>query len=194
MARRSGMSALVGVVERPQQRVPLDEIDLALLRELARDARQSQRALAREVGMSAPAVAERVARLEREGVIRSYSVQIDWDRLGYDVVVFMPVTLVSGHDLAETIDAFRAIPELEELTVVAGQFDLFARFRLGDQRRLRELLLDRVWQIPGVARFETVLSLGSLASNDFVERMLADRDAPPSEGDDRADVTGDTSA
>jgi Lrp/AsnC family transcriptional regulator, leucine-responsive regulatory protein len=172
MARRSPMSALTGAVERPQDRVPLDDVDLRLLRELSRDSRQSQRALARAIGMSAPAVAERIARFERSGVIRSYSVDIDWDRLGYDVVVYMPITLESGNDLEPTLAAFRLIPELEELTVVAGQYDLLARFRLSDHRRLRELLLDRVWQIPNVLRFETVLALGSLTTPQFAERML----------------------
>ncbi|MFT4122762.1 MAG: Lrp/AsnC family transcriptional regulator [Microbacteriaceae bacterium] len=173
MTKKSPMSALVGAVDRPADRVPLDDVDLALLQELSRDSRQSQRALARAVGMSAPAVADRIARLERFGVIRSYSVDIDWDRLGYDVSVYMPIILEAGNDLEPTLEAFRAIPELEELVVVAGQYDLIARFRLSDHRRLRELLLDRVWQIPNVRRFETVLALGSLGGQDFATRMLA---------------------
>lgn len=172
MARRSSMAALVGAVERPHDRVELDAHDLALLRELARDSRLSQRALARAIGMSAPAVADRLARFEREGVIKRYSVQVDWDRLGFDVVVYMPITVESGHDLEPTLEAFRGIPELEELTVVTGQYDLLAKFRLSDQRHLRELLLDRVWQIPHISRVETVLSLGTLTTDDFVERLI----------------------
>src|SRR5712692_4356748 len=72
--------------------VDVDDFDLALLRALARDARQSQRALARAIEMSAPAVADRLARLERSGVIRGYRVDIDWAALGYPVVVYVAVT------------------------------------------------------------------------------------------------------
>ncbi|MGA1836311.1 Lrp/AsnC family transcriptional regulator [Herbiconiux sp. 11R-BC] len=172
MAKKSHTAILAGAIERPQEHVQLDDVDLALLRELSRDSRQSQRALGRQINMSAPAVAERIARFERNGVLRKYSIDIDWDRLGYDVVVFMPITLESGGDIEPTLAAFREIPELEELTVVAGRYDLLARFRLSDQRHLRELLLDRVWQIPNVARIETMLGLGNLITDDYSERML----------------------
>jgi len=187
------MAALVGAVERPHEAIDLDEKDIALLRELSRDSRQSQRSLARAVNMSAPAVAERLARFERTGVVKRYAVQIDWDRLGYDVVVYMPITVESGHDLEPTLEAFRTIPELEELTVVTGQYDLLARFRLSDQRHLRELLQDRVWQIPNILRVETILGLGNLVTEDFAERMFgtaaasevltADEDAAPEDDD-----------
>lgn len=174
MPKKSHTATLAGAIERPAEHVELDRVDLALLRELARDSRQSQRALARSVSMSAPAVAERIARLERSGVIKEYSIEVDWDRLGLDVVVFMPIVLESGGDIEPTLQAFREIPELEELTVVAGRYDLLARFRLSDQRRLRELLLDRVWQIPNVARIETMLGLGNLIHESYRDRMLAD--------------------
>jgi len=173
MAKRSHTAMLAGAIERPHDQVPLDEVDIALLRELERDSRQSQRALARHVNMSAPAVAERIARFERNGIIRKYSIAVDWERLGFDVVVYMPITLESGGDIEPTMEAFRAIPELEELTVVAGRYDLLARFRLSAQSQLRELLLDRVWQIPNVARIETMLGLGNLMMEDFSTRTLA---------------------
>jgi len=173
MAKRSHTAMLAGAIERPHDQVPLDEIDIALLRELERDSRQSQRALARHVNMSAPAVAERIARFERNGIIRKYSIAVDWERLGFDVVVYMPITLESGGDIEPTLEAFRAIPELEELTVVAGRYDLLARFRLSAQSQLRELLLDRVWQIPNVARIETLIGLGNMMMEDFSTRTLA---------------------
>ena len=173
MAKRSHTAMLAGAIERPHDQVPLDEIDIALLRELERDSRQSQRALARHVNMSAPAVAERIARFERNGIIRKYSIAVDWERLGFDVVVYMPITLESGGDIEPTMEAFRAIPELEELTVVAGRYDLLARFRLSAQSQLRELLLDRVWQIPNVARIETLIGLGNMMMEDFSTRTLA---------------------
>ena len=75
----------------------MDDFDLALLRALAADARQSQRALARQIEMSPPAVADRLARLERSGAIRGYRVDVDWAALGYPVVVYLAVTAAAGH-------------------------------------------------------------------------------------------------
>ncbi len=84
-------------------KVEIDDLDLALLRALARDARQSQRALARTIEMSAPAVADRLARLERSGVIRGYRAEIDWAAIGYPVVVYVAVTAGPGMDLSDII-------------------------------------------------------------------------------------------
>ncbi len=61
----------------------LDETNLRLLAELQDDARLSLAELGRRVGLSSPAVAERVARLEREGVIRGYHAELDPRALGY---------------------------------------------------------------------------------------------------------------
>ena len=83
--------------------VEVDDLDLALLRALATDARQSQRSLARQIEMSPPAVADRLARLERSGVIRGYQVDIDWAALGFPVVVYLAVTAGAGMDLSEII-------------------------------------------------------------------------------------------
>ncbi|MFT4307299.1 MAG: Lrp/AsnC family transcriptional regulator [Microbacterium sp.] len=184
MPKRSPMAALVGAIDRPHDPITIDETDMALLRELAADSRLSQRALARQVNMSAPAVAERIARLERLGVIKGYSVDIDWDRLGFDVVVYMPITLDSGSDLEPTLKGFRQITELEELTVTTGQYDLLARFRLSGHAHLRELLLDRLWQIPNVKRIETMLSLGNLITDSYTQRVLSLNEPDDPEGKD----------
>ena len=92
------LAGLADVSAPPAPTVEVDESDLALLRALAEDARQSQRALARTIEMSAPAVADRLARLERSGVIRGYRVDIDWAALGYPVVVYLAVTAGPGMD------------------------------------------------------------------------------------------------
>jgi DNA-binding Lrp family transcriptional regulator len=53
------------------------------------------------------------------------------------------------------------MPELEDLDIVTGQWDLIAKFRLRDHAHLQEVLLVRIWQIPGVQRVETFLGLGN---------------------------------
>jgi Lrp/AsnC family transcriptional regulator, leucine-responsive regulatory protein len=67
----------------------LDETNVRLLVELQADARLSLAELGRRVGLSSPAVAERVARLEREGVIRGYHAELDPRALGYALSAFI---------------------------------------------------------------------------------------------------------
>lgn len=140
----------------------VDELDLALLDALASDARLSKRALARIVGMSPPAVADRIERLERAGVIRGYRVDVDWAALGYPVVVYLAVTTGPGVELDKIIEAIRRLPEALDMSVVTGSLDLLVRLRVRDHTHLRSLLLTQIFTIPGVQRTETFLSLADV--------------------------------
>lgn len=176
------------------QKVDVDELDLALLRALAVDARQSQRALARAVKMSPPAIADRLARLERAGAIRGYRVDLDWAALGYPVVVYLAVTAGPGMDLSRIIDAIRALPEAQDMSVVTGGLDLLVRFRVRDHTHLRELLLNSIFQIPGVQRTETYLSLADAEPDNFAVALLdqmSQRGQRGKPGDKAGDRAGD---
>jgi Lrp/AsnC family transcriptional regulator, leucine-responsive regulatory protein len=84
----------------------MDSIDRALVSALQDDARTSYAELGRQVGLSAPAVAERMRRLEASGIITGYHASVDLKKAGYGIVAF--VRLTSAPDLA---------PQLERLAV-----------------------------------------------------------------------------
>ncbi|MGH3318928.1 MAG: Lrp/AsnC family transcriptional regulator [Streptosporangiaceae bacterium] len=156
----------------------VDSVDLALLRLLAEDARWSRRRLAREVGMSAPAVGERIARLEASGVIRGYRAEIDWGALGLPMVVYLSVVCVQGRDQTEVVRALRALPEVQDVQIVTGRMDLIVRLRLRDHAHLRETLFDHVWKIQGIERTETLISLASMRLKDFAAGLIDDLLSP----------------
>ncbi len=145
--------------------------------------------------MSAPAVAERIARLERQGVIRGYRAEIDWGRLGYGLLVYVRVTGVQGSEQSATVQDLRQLPEVEQVEVVTGDSDLLVRLRARDQAHLRELLFERIWRISGIERTETLLCLGELPPKSFdlelAESLLAetalDRSRPGDGNGSRAD-------
>jgi Lrp/AsnC family transcriptional regulator, leucine-responsive regulatory protein len=166
------LARLAEVCSAAPQKVEVDDLDLALLRALAADARQSQRALARQIEMSPPAVADRLARLERSGAIRGYRVDVDWAALGYPVVVYLAVTAGPGMDLSDIIKAIQALPEAQDMSVVTGGLDLLVRLRVRDHGHLRELLLAEIFQINGVQRTETFLSLADVEPDNFTAAML----------------------
>ena len=166
------LAKLAEVCSKAAPKIEVDDLDLALLHALATDARQSQRALARKIEMSPPAVADRIARLERSGAIRGYRVDVDWAALGYPVVVYLAVTAGPGMDLSEIIEAIRALPEAEDMSVVTGGLDLLVRLRVRDHEHLRELLLAEIFQINGVQRTETFLSLTDVEPDNFTAAML----------------------
>lgn len=167
------LAKLTEVASPSTPKTEVDDLDLALLRALATDARQSQRSLARTIEMSPPAVADRLARLERTGVIRGYRVDIDWAALGFPVVVYLAVTAGPGMDLSEIIRGIQALPEAEDMSVVTGSLDLLVRLRVRDHTHLRELLLTKIFTIQGVQRTETFLSLADVEPDNFTAAMLA---------------------
>lgn len=181
----------------------LDDQDIALLEALTADARQSLRALARTIGMSPTAVADRVTRLERLGVIRGYRADLDYVAIGYPVVVYLSVTIGPGADLGTVIARLKQLPEVESTTIVTGAMDLLVRMRVSDHIYLRELLIEHIFQIPGIQRTETFLSLVDLDAPTFAANILkrirerraptspvpaasADNDRPESKSDARA--------
>lgn len=168
------LAKLAEVTKPPRPEVEVDDLDLALLRALATDARQSQRALARQIEMSPPAVADRLARLERSGVIRGYRADIDWAALGLPVVVYLAVTAAGGTDLSDIIREIQELPEAETMSVVTGGLDLLVRLRVRDHTHLRQLLLGKVLQITGVQRTETFLSIADVEPGNFTAALLQD--------------------
>lgn len=164
----------------------LDSTDASILVLLLRDARVSVRRIAAEVGMSAPAVAERIGRLERNGIVRGYSAQVDWSRLGYGVTAYVAVTGVQGWEQVETVSALRGLLEVESVEIVTGASDLLVKLRVRDQQHLRDCLFDRVWKVPGVHRTETLMCLDDEPPKAFdlelAESLLASSKPVPGRG------------
>jgi Lrp/AsnC family transcriptional regulator, leucine-responsive regulatory protein len=98
----------------------LDDVNRQLLRELAAEPRITMSALARRVGMSAPAVSERIQRLERAGVITGYRVDISPAALGLPVTAFVRIRPVAGQ-LPKIAELAQKIPEISECHRISGE-------------------------------------------------------------------------
>ncbi|HEX2085196.1 MAG TPA: Lrp/AsnC family transcriptional regulator [Solirubrobacteraceae bacterium] len=97
----------------------LDPTNLRLLEELQEDARTSLAELGRRVGLSAPAVADRIRRLEQEGVITGYRVEVDPRALGYGLGVHLRVR-PAPRQLRDVAELARQSPEVVECHRVTG--------------------------------------------------------------------------
>ena len=158
----------------PSRPRALDAVDLQLLLLLARDARLSQRSLARELGMSAPAIAERIARLERQGVINGYGVRLDYGTLGYQTTVYLTITAMQGYQQGVIMDELAALAEVDEVRLMTGAFDMLVRLRVRDDSHLRELLMNKIWQIEGIQRTETSITIAEMKPKNTAEELLSE--------------------
>lgn len=97
---------------------PLDAVDAALLRALAKDARATMVDLARAVGLSPPSVTERVHRLEDAGVIQGYSAVVDPAALGLPLAAYLRIRPIPGQlgKVAEILLALEAVVECDRVT------------------------------------------------------------------------------
>jgi Lrp/AsnC family leucine-responsive transcriptional regulator len=91
----------------------LDPLGWKLLAELQADARASFAELGRRVGLSTPAVAERVRRMEDEGIIRAYRAEIDPASIGLPVTAFIRMSIV-GNVLTQLTECVHTMPEIVE--------------------------------------------------------------------------------
>jgi Lrp/AsnC family transcriptional regulator, leucine-responsive regulatory protein len=98
----------------------IDATSWALLRELQRDGRASLAELGRRVRLSAPAVSERLGRLEAAGVVTGYRAQVDLTRLGLPVTAFLRLTTSPDRQLTEVLGVLEGMPEVQECHRVTG--------------------------------------------------------------------------
>jgi Lrp/AsnC family leucine-responsive transcriptional regulator len=107
----------------------LDEVNLRLLEELSREGRLGMAELGRRVGMSAPAVAERVQRLERAGVITGYRAEVDPAAVGFPVSAVVRIRPAPGQ-LQRIPEVARETPEVVECYRITGEDCYLIRLHL----------------------------------------------------------------
>lgn len=137
----------------------LDELDLQILDALQRNARSTFTELGGIVGLKAPAVHERVKRLEARGFIRGYGAKLDPGRLGLNLTAFISCFTSPDCAYEEFTHALSAMPEVCEVHSVAGEESFVCKVVTRSTQHLDELLA-RLKSTPGMARTRTTIVLG----------------------------------
>ena len=123
----------------PSENGLLDATNLRLLAELQADARVSQAELGRRVGLSAPAVAERLGRLERDGVITGYRTDVDPVALGYTLAAVLRMR-PAPRQIPKVADVARATPEVVECHRVTGEDCFYMKLHVRSVEHLEEVI------------------------------------------------------
>ena len=140
----------------------LDVIDQALVEALVVSGRASYQELGRTIGLSATATADRVRRLQANGVITGFRAIVDPDRLGRNVEAVIDVLLVPGADRDAFADVLRSCPAVTEAIHVTGHYDYQLRVFCTGTAELDALLSD-LKQRAGVVESQTRLLLHRIA-------------------------------
>lgn len=117
----------------------VDQVDLKLLNILKDNSRLSFADLGRKINLSPSSVRERVQKMEEEGVIRKYDIQIDNKKIGYDLEAFILIKVFPGK-LKYVIDKVKEFPEITSSHRITGNQNIHLRVVVENQASLQKLL------------------------------------------------------
>jgi Lrp/AsnC family leucine-responsive transcriptional regulator len=146
---------------------PLDDIDRQILRMLEHDGRLTFEELGRSVGLSRPAVHERVKRLVAHGVVRRFSAILDWEALGLPITAFVWIRTAAADCAAVAQTVARLDPgdvRVEECHRVAGDWSLLVKLRTPSLPMLLAFG-DRLRAEPGVVATTTTVVLDTVSED-----------------------------
>jgi len=126
-----------------------------------RDGRVCWSDLAQLIGLSAPAVADRVRRLEQRGVIKGYAALVDPAAVGYPLTAFISVVLDRPKDRPAFLKRVQATPEIAECHHVTGDDDYLLKVRCRSPQHLDDLLSNSIKGSPEVVRTKTTIVLST---------------------------------
>jgi len=143
--------------------IKIDEIDRLILRDLTRDGRQPNTALAARVGLSPSACLRRVQELERAGVIRGFRAVLDGAALGRGFVAYVTVGLGEHTKAAQerferSISLFDEVVECHNIT---GEYEYLLRVEAADLPAYKLFHTDKLGTLAQVSRITTHVVMGS---------------------------------
>ena len=142
-------------------------MDAKIISALGTDGRRSYAEVGAEVGLSTAAVHERVKKMLDKGVIRRFSISVDPERVGLNFTAFVAIRNDGGIHCRDVAPRLRAMPQVEELHSVAGEYDFLAKIRTTHARALEDVIY-QIKAIQGVARTTSTVVLNT----EFEDRPL----------------------
>ncbi|MEM1964520.1 MAG: Lrp/AsnC family transcriptional regulator [Candidatus Caldarchaeum sp.] len=137
----------------------LDEKDYRIIGELMDNAEQSITELAAKLKMPRTTVQERIKRLKQLGVIKKYTVQVDYSKLGKPATAFILISFQQGtlsqKRLAQEI---AKMPEVVEAHLITGEWDILIKVRTDSMQSIGSLVVDKLRMMEGVGKTMTCVS------------------------------------
>jgi len=139
----------------------LDEKDVALLELLQENARLTVKELSRKIGSPITTTHARLKRLEKEGFIKAYRAILDPKKLGFNTLayIFISFSREKGLDQRKVASEIAKIPEVQEVHIITGEWDILAKVRVSNVDALGELVVNKLRNIEGVEKTYTSVVL-----------------------------------
>lgn len=142
----------------------LDALDLKIIAELSENSRIGNKELAHKIGLTITPTYERVKRLEKKGVIKRYTIELNKKKLGIGLNVLCAITLKSHSK--DVLDVFEReiiqLPEVIHCFHIAGNVDYQLLIETSDVNSYSTFLKDKLAAIPNIANVQSAIIMSTL--------------------------------
>ena len=129
---------------RKAQNLEIDNLDIQILSILMKNATTPYTEIAKELIVSGGTIHVRMKKLEEMGVIKGANLEVDPQKLGYDITAFLGIFLEKGSQYNEAVKQLKTVKEIVELHYTTGSYSIFAKIVCHDTTHLREVLKEQI--------------------------------------------------
>ncbi|MEK5029463.1 Lrp/AsnC family transcriptional regulator [Paenibacillus sp. FSL M7-1046] len=140
----------------------MDSLDHKIFKALMANGRMTWAELAGLLGLSSPAAADRVRRLEEQGMIKGYTALIDAESAGFGLAALIAVSLERPTHRQAFLELVLKLPEIQECHHTAGDDDYILKIRCRGTRDLDRIISEELKSLPGIVRTRTTIILGTV--------------------------------
>lgn len=174
----------------------MDDIDRELLRRLQADGRVTWSQLAEALGVTPPAIAQRVRRLEERGILLGFTALVDAESIGLGLTALVAASLEHPNRREAFLERIAALGEVQECHHLTGEDDYLLKVRCRGVRDLDRLINVEIKGIPGVIRTRTTVVLRTSKDTTVLPLPPAGDEAPavPLDGNQATRTRGESDA
>ncbi|MBI5858876.1 MAG: Lrp/AsnC ligand binding domain-containing protein [Sphingobacteriales bacterium] len=137
----------------------LDKLDHLIIHHMMHDANVSYAELGKKFFVSAGTIHVRIKKLQDAGVVKGTRFNVDFKKLGYDVIAFIGIYLKESSLYDSVAKELQKLPQIVRLNYTTGNYSMFAEIVCRDITELKAVLHDQLQKIKGIERTETFISL-----------------------------------
>jgi DNA-binding Lrp family transcriptional regulator len=143
----------------------MDDVDEDILAELRKDAKVSLKQMSKKFGIPLSTLYQRIKKMEELGVIKNYTVELDWRKLGFGIKAYILVYVDTTRlkemrkPQSEVLSELARLPFVFAADMVTGESDLLLMVRAKDTDDLGRLITERIQGIPGIVNTKTLVRI-----------------------------------
>ena len=137
----------------------IDNTDLKILEILTQDAKKPYTEVAKRVYVSQGTIHVRMNKMEEAGIVERTTLRLNYSKLGFDITAFIGIYLEKSALYQKVLEKLKEIREITNIHYTTGNYSMFVKIHCRDTNHLKEVLHDKMQQVEGIERTETMISL-----------------------------------